>query len=310
MSELQEQLLQIEEGCLVYSRQQESIVIKRYSGIGKKAVIPASIEGLPVTTIDKKAFLSCKTLKEIELPNTLQELGDWAFAHAEYLRLVTVPRRELVRGKDLFLGCKRLREIRFIGSEQEQLQDQQDGIGRMLALAVTVLQDYLLFTPTKVRDDSWIASWDEKLLRLVETDDLEGFEELWTCGEEDYEGKDYDIKSYPVERRKGKLRMVYFRLLHPYKLSEVTKEKFQNYVKEHTKGTKEPESWEIIIEEHPQDITYYQVFAQAGGINENNFSLLLEDMQEVNAQMKAFLFRYQQEHLTAKKAFEEFELDW
>ena len=47
----------------------------------------------------------------------------------------------------------------------------------------------------------------------------DGFEELWTCGEEDYEGKDYDIRSYPVEKRKMKLRVVFFRLLFPYRIS-------------------------------------------------------------------------------------------
>lgn len=303
-------MLSIEEGTIAYLEEKNGIVMKRYRGIGKKAIVPESIEGKPVISIARKAFLSCKTLREIVLPNSIEEIGDWAFAHTEELRTITIPRRELTRGKELFLGCKRLREIQLLGTEEEQLQDKKDGINRMLAAAVTILHDYFLFTPTEVRGDAWIARWDEQLLKLVRLDDLDGFEELWTCGEEDYEGKDYDIKSYPVEKRKMKLRMIYFRLLHPYKLAETVKSELQQYLHDHTKGTKEPEAWEVLLEEHSEDITYYKVFTEAGCVTEENFDDLLSDMQDVNAQMKAYMLKYKEEHLTKRDAFAAFELDW
>lgn len=303
-------MLSIEEGTIAYLEEKNGIVMKRYRGIGKKAIVPESIEGKPVISIARKAFLSCKTLREIVLPNSIEEIGDWAFAHTEELRTITIPRRELTRGKELFLGCKRLREIQLLGTEEEQLQDKKDGINRMLAAAVTILRDYFLFTPTEVRGDAWITRWDEQLLKLVRLDDLDGFEELWTCGEEDYEGKDYDIKSYPVEKRKMKLRMIYFRLLHPYKLAETVKSELQQYLHDHTKGTKEPEAWEVLLEEHSEDIIYYQVFTEAGCVTEENFDDLLSDMQNVNVQMKAYMLKYKEEHLTKRDAFAAFELDW
>lgn len=306
----EESVLSIEGGTLVYYQEKNGICIKRYRGIGQKAVVPTSIDGSPVTAIARKAFLSRKTLREIILPETIEEIGDWAFAHAEELRRITVPRRELTRGKELFLGCKRLKEIRLLGTEEEQLFDERDGIGRMLALGMTVFHDYFLFTPTEVRTDAWIARWDEQMLKLIQLDDLDGFEELWTCGEEDYEGKDYDIASYPVEKRKMKLRVVYFRLLHQYKLAESVKRCLQKYLADHTKGTKEPEAWEVLLEEHGEDIAYYQAFTEAGCVNEENFDGLLLDMQETNAQMKAYMLKYKSEHLTKKDAFASFELDW
>lgn len=306
----EEKVISIEEGTLAYIEEKDGICIKRYRGIGTKATVPEFIDGKPVVTIGRKAFLSRKTLQEISLPESIQEIGDWAFAHVEGLRKITIPRRELTRGKDLFLGCKSLEEIILSGTEDEQLQDKKDGIGRMLASAVTILRDYFLFTPTEVRGDAWMKRWDEQLLKLVRLDDLDGFQELWTCGEEDYEGKEYDIESYPVEKRKLKLRMIYFRLLHPYKLSMEVKEELQQYLHDHTKGTKEPEAWEVLLEEHAEDIAYYQVFTEAGCVNEDNFDDLLADMQEVNAQMKAYMLKYKEEHLTKKDAFAAFELDW
>lgn len=300
----------VEEGTLEYAIYDTYIGIRKFRGIAKKVVIPEEIDGKKVTKIEKKAFLSNKNVQEIMLPQTIEEIGDWAFAHAENLKKITIPRSDFQKGKELFLGCNRLREMILHGTEEEKERDDNDGINRMLAVAVRYLHDYFLLAPLEIRKEQWIARWDEKLLKLIQTDDLDGFEELWTCGEEDYEGKDYDIKSYPVEKRKGKLRLAYFRLLHDFGLTDQMKQSLQIYLKDHTKGTKEPESWDIVILEHPENIAYYQVFAQAGCVNEENFDSLIDDMKDVNAQMKAFMFQYKEKHFPKKDAFSEFDLGW
>ena len=71
--EITEKILTIEQGTLAYIPCKDGIAIKRYRGIGTRAVVPQSIEGKPVVCIEKKAFLSCKTLREIVLPDTLQK---------------------------------------------------------------------------------------------------------------------------------------------------------------------------------------------------------------------------------------------
>jgi hypothetical protein len=235
------------------------------------------------------------------VPDSIEEIGDWCFAHAENLRTVVLPRKALSCGKELFLGCKRLRSIELSGLP-DQLLDK--GLGRMLALGVTVLHDYYLLDPMAVGGDEWVEAWDEKLLALMELDDLDGFEELWTCGEEDYEGKDYDIKSYPVEKRKMKLRVVYFRLLNPFKIKSATKEKLQAYV------STSHEAWEIIMDEHPQELEYYKVFTEAGAATEENFEKLIADMDKVSAEIKAFMLRYRDENIGKRDVFSDFELDW
>lgn len=232
----EEKVIAIEEGTLAYIQKKNGIAVRRYRGIGTKAIVPEQIDDLPVVSIERKAFLSCKTLREIVLPDSVNEIGDWAFAHAEALCFITIPSHAITRGKELFLGCKRLREIILSGTGEKQRLDKNQGIGRMLAAAVTVLHDYFLLDPTAVKSDAWIKRWDEQLLKLVRLDDLDGFEELWTCGEEDYEGKDYDIKSYPVEKRKVKLRMVYFRLLHPLGIADAVKAELQQYLHEDRKS--------------------------------------------------------------------------
>lgn len=278
--------------------------IKRYRGIGETIVVPSEIDGKPVTAIERKAFLSCKTIRSITLPAAIEEVGDWAFAHAEQLRTITIPHHMLSRGKELFLGCKRLREIVLDGTMEEKALRASQGLGRMLALAVTILHDYFLFDPVDAGSDEWVRRWDEKLMGLIQLDDLDGFEELWTCGEEDYEGKDYDIKSYPVEKRKMKLRVVYFRLLYPYKISDAVGKALKEYL------TDTPEAWELITEEHQNDLEYYRVFAESGCITEENFDGLLEDIKDGSAEIKAYLLRYKEKHFAVKDAFASFELDW
>lgn len=306
----EERVISVEGGTLVYIPCQDGIGVKRYRGIGSKVVVPEYIDGKPVISIEKKAFLSCKTIREINLPDTIKEIGDWAFAHTEQLRIITVPHHVLNCGKELFLGCKRLKEIMLDASTQETELRASQGLGRMLAMAVTVLHDYFLFDPVEVGSDAWVQRWDEKLIGLVKLDDLDGFEELWTCGEEDYEGKDYDIKSYPVEKRKMKLRIVYFRLLHPYKISEQVDAALKEYLRKHTKGTNTPEAWEIIVEEHQDELKYYKIFTEAGCVTTDNFDSLLSDMEQAGAEIRAYMLRYKEEHFAAKDAFAAFELDW
>jgi len=287
-------------GQLEYVPCRDGISINRYRGIAAVVHVPEFIEEKPVIAIERKAFLSCKTIREITLPQSIEEIGDWAFAHAEQLRTITIPNHALRRGKELFLGCVRLKEI-IVDTRSDM---REYGLGRMMSIAVTALGDYFLFDPVDIGSDTWVERWDSKLLDLIRLDDLDGFEELWTCGEEDYEGKDYDIKSYPVEKRKMKLRIVYFRLLHPYKLSSQMESELTAYLRI------APESWEIIRAEHANDLEYYKLFANAGCITQENFDTLLADLSDSGAEIKAYMLKYKDEHFEKKDAFSEFELEW
>ena len=287
-------------GQLEYVPYKGGVSIKRYRGIEEKINIPGYIGGKPVIAIERKAFLSCKSICRITLPDTIEEIGDWAFAHAEHLKKITVPCHALTHGKELFLGCVRLMEI----SVNAHADFDELGLSRMMAIAVTALRDYFLFEPLEIGNDEWMRHFDAKLFDLIRLDDLDGFMELWTCGEEDYEGKDYDIKSYPVEKRKMKLRIVFFRLLHPYKLSEQMKAEFMDYIKISN------EAWEIIIQEHKDELEYYKLFAASGGITEENFDTRLLDLKDGGAEIKAYLLKYKEDTFEKKDAFSGFELNW
>ena len=290
-----------------YIQYKDGISIKRYKGISDRVSIPDCIENKPVIAIERKAFLSCKKVVEIKLPDTIEELGDWAFAHMEGLKSIILPYNLSTIGKEIFLGCKNVEEILISDNEQKM---QKNGVGSMLAIAIKEFGDYSMLDTLSVGSDKWINKWDETLLNFIHTDDLEGYQELWTCGEEDYEGEEYDVKLYPIERRKIKLRIIYFRLLHPYKISDEVKNELESYLRNHTIGTKEPQSWEVLIQEHTNDLEYYKLFTQTGCINEKNFDLALADMEDADAELKAYMLRYKEENFDKKDVFAEFELGW
>jgi hypothetical protein len=99
-----------------------------------EAVIPASIDGLPVTAIGDAAFTRCFTLQSViipetvtrigdrafylcdqlftvDLPDSVVELGAWAFTYCEYLQFVTIGNGLSSVGYNAFGSCKMLFSI-------------------------------------------------------------------------------------------------------------------------------------------------------------------------------------------------------
>ena len=100
----------------------------------EELVIPAEIEGLPVTVIESNAFYSYSSLKKVVLPDTIREIRNCAFQYATNLTeinlpeslekiginafnscyaltSVTIPDRVSEMGSSAFSGCNALEEI-------------------------------------------------------------------------------------------------------------------------------------------------------------------------------------------------------
>ena len=75
-----EKQIETENGTISYRTEQEKAIVTGFRGFAANLSLPSRIQGYPVTAIDRKAFLSQKSLCGICLPDTIQEVGDWAFA--------------------------------------------------------------------------------------------------------------------------------------------------------------------------------------------------------------------------------------
>ena len=86
-----------------------SITIYQYDGYETTGtlMIPQTIDGKAVTKIGASAFAG-KKFSEIKLPDTLMEIGDFAFSSCKELTRMEIPSSVSIIGKSVFSGCGKL----------------------------------------------------------------------------------------------------------------------------------------------------------------------------------------------------------
>lgn len=261
--------------------------------------IPDFLNGCPVTVIEKKVFLSSKTLKELVLPDTLHEVRDWAFAHCGSLVRVQMPKRNIVFGKGVFKDCNALKEISLNGIREAKTAS------LLGAVPVKLKSEYLL-NPLEAGGEIWLSMYDARLKTLLQRSDTEGYSKQVLCGEEDLMA---DLEEYMAEVRREKAALCYLRLVNDIGLSEEFREELSQFLRENTKGCTYEASWEELLKEHGSDKEYYRIFTESGCVTEENFEDLLRDMGENNPEMKAYLMRYRDENKPAVDFFDSLSFD-
>ena len=110
------------------------ITVTSYVGKDYEVIVPAEINGIPVTAIGENAFSSrygvesvilpegltrlektafryCTGLKTVQLPPTLKEVGDYCFYRCERLEEIVIPEGTESLGIKTFYGCKQLKSV-------------------------------------------------------------------------------------------------------------------------------------------------------------------------------------------------------
>ena len=259
----------------------DQIAITRFAGTDPTVEIPGQIENLPVTIIGKKAFLSKKTLKKITIPDTVKEIGDWAFAYCDELECVNFPDGKIAFGKAVFLECGKLEAL--------SVDNKSDEAAHLMAAAVKNGAYYLLDT-VNVGSEEWLGKWDARMMTVLNTGDRDGYSRQVLCGEEDYGSTNLD--EYMKESRRKKIRLLLLRLLYPEGLGADVRETITDYCRMHTKGCESEETWEVIKREHGEDRSFYELFAELGCLTGENIGEILEDIGESCPEMKAFFLDF------------------
>ncbi len=88
-----------------------SIAIVGYDGTNGAVNIPAKINNLPVTSIEKEAFAYCSSLTNVTIPNSVTYLGGQAFQYCSNLSSVTIGNNVTIIGGYAFDNCTSLGSV-------------------------------------------------------------------------------------------------------------------------------------------------------------------------------------------------------
>lgn len=288
-----------DDGSLKYRIEPEGVCITGWRGQGWLARIPEQIEDLPVTAIDRKAFLSRKKLREARLPVTLRSIGDWAFAYCNNLERVTLPAGCGNIGKALFLDCGRLdcvEGIRHDGAAPGHAAEAwPPETGRLLAAGLIQMEAYYLLDPSAVGSPEWLRKWDARLEAVLDAEDQEGYSRQVLCGEEDYGST--DLEAFLQAKRQKKARLAMLRLLCGEGLGEELRGRLEGYLKAHTKGCESEESWQVVLAEGETRPEYVRLFLELGCVTRENIEAMILQMRKDQPQLRASFLRFRQERL-------------
>src|ERR1700722_17057219 len=68
-----------------------ALTVTNYTGGNGVVTIPATYNGLPVTSIGTNAFANCFSMISVTIPGTVTNIGSNAFANSVNLASVTIP---------------------------------------------------------------------------------------------------------------------------------------------------------------------------------------------------------------------------
>jgi hypothetical protein len=90
---------------LTYSTVNNQVTITGYTGTSGVVIIPASIDGTPVTAIGENAFLGSYGLTSVTIPDSVKSIGNVAFAYCVGLTSLTIPDSVTSIGFFAFQSC-------------------------------------------------------------------------------------------------------------------------------------------------------------------------------------------------------------
>lgn len=328
---MNEKIYKIESGSYTFSFQIENeyAVITGYEGVGSRMLVPDKVvvgeQSYPVEVIGKKALLANKGLREVSLPGTIRKFDDWAMAQCEYMQTVIIREKtisdadiisneqiecndntnetsakykEIQFGKGVFDYCLKIQDI-CLGYEKSD--DQSALLG---AVIHRMPAEYLLKDKDLGRLE-WYQKWDQCLSTFLNEPDEDGYTDMVLCGEEDIF---YQEPDFAMNKRKKKCALCMLRLMHKTSIGESVHKKFMDYLLTHVKGCKSEEAWEVTLDEFGENVAYYELLCEIGGVTKDNIDAMLSDMGERFAEAKAFLLNYKQTKFGNDDAFSIFNL--
>lgn len=248
------------------------------TGFGGKIECLSIPDEIRIEKIAKKAFFGAKNLGEVRLPESIQNIGEWAFASCTTLRRFYCDSKpDFAQG--VFLNDENLSDIYIKDGEN---------FSALLSAVCTQMEAEYLLNPQEAGSREWYTKFDSRLFDILKEDDTVGYEKHVLCGEEDLL---FDISVYVSQNRKRKANLVYLRLIYNDCLELDNRKKLEDYLKETYCGA-ENESGFLVLLDNAKDERYIRLYLDLGMLRDENFELTLSKLGQREATLKAELIKH------------------
>lgn len=180
-----------------------------------------------VQVIGAKAFLSCREVEKLILPDSLLQVEDWAFAHMKNLTEIVLPPKDLLWGKQVFLGCDSLQKVTLSGVCM------LPGLDLFLACVFRYFPErplnFLASLTDTAGQESWLLQYDRMLTEFLASPDDTGFVPAF-IGWFDVEDVDDQKEGFIQKRKLEKLSLTINRLENARNLKDDTRKLLNTYL--------------------------------------------------------------------------------
>ncbi len=281
---------------------------EKYDGQDREVSLSVGAGGRPLAVIASKAFLSCKSVERLVLPDSLEAVEDWGFAHMKNLREIVFPVKDIRFGRQIFLGCDNLERI--------QLRDMfGTSSGSIPGIPEFLASMFRFFPQERLEDISlagdrrgqlrWLSVYDDALEIFLKRPDDTGFEPAF-IGWFDVEDVEDQRADYVLQHRKNKIKLAFQRLLYDTFLKDGFRTFLRSILVRHTFLVQE-----LFVEDeehYGRDIRYYKIWHQSGGLNRKMAGRMLKKLPQEEPEIRAYLLRLQMEQEKPEDFFAELEL--
>lgn len=282
------------------------MIYEKYEGKSASVQIENILDSEPYTSVGAKAFLSCKNVYEIKLPDTICEIGAWAFAHMRDLKRIIVPAKKISIGKDAFLNCDNLSEIIVYPDETNT-----DGLSYLLATCITILRSYELLDFEMVTKQTrvWCEIYDRELLKYICSPDDRGFQPV-IVGWFNDEGEEDQLNRYIEKAKANKISLNFLRLKYDTYINDNTKETLLAYLRKQIKQLENGNNstWEILRDILAFDIQYVKIAVTDGLLSDELVLKLISYLNSSNASTEIVAYLLQSISEKNKNIDQQFEL--
>ena len=299
----------------VFKQEGKKATLDKYIGNNEHVIIPDLWNGMPVTKISAKAFLSCKTITSLVISDNITDIEAWAFAHMKNLKEISLPTNNITFGKDVFLDCPELVQINLTNDKSDN-----PGTASYLTFAVTGMKNMSLVKPyeagNKELHSKWLKEYDTAINSYIQSADDYGFEPVFYGW---FNDEDADVEQRPAyieERIETKTELAINRLLYPMYLTDEDNQIFSDYLLgQMEESPVESVLWRLYTTKYIDDIRYADILIETGCVNKDNLNVLLEDLQnkhlcDTYPEVVAIFLRCKLENKEDNDIFSTFVLDF